>query len=157
MENLEKCLKKMAQYPEIFYLSRQINKKITNYFDTKFDLKIIPADFLMFISFLDGIKTNHFSVFSIYKENKPFEVLTFEKESTEDATLDYLDKLNIYLGVDLFFFAGDDKGGRYAFKKNVRDNQIYYIPNDKPAKIVTYSNFTSLLKDKIDLEIANYI
>ena len=157
MENLEKCLKKMAKYPKIFYLTRQINKNITNYFNIKFNLKIIPADFLMFISFLDGIKTKSFNVFSIYKENKPFEVLTFEEYSTEDATLDFLDEINMYLGTDLFFFASDENGGRYAFKKNMHDNQIYYIPNEKFAKIVSYSSFTAVLEEKVDFEIKNYI
>ena len=157
MENLEKCLKKMAKYPNLFYLTRQINKNIKNYFDVRFDLKILPADFLMFISFLDGIKTDKFNIFSIYKENKPFDVLTFEENSTEDAVLDYLDELNIYLGSELFFFAGDESGGRYAFKKNIHDNQIYYIPNEKPAKIISYDNFTTLLENKVDFAINNYI
>ena len=145
----------MEKFTKTFYLSRQINKNLINYFDTRFNLKIIPADFLMFISFLDGIKTSEFNVFSIYKENKPFEVLTFEEHSTEDATLDFLDEVNLYLGADLFFFGGDDTGGRYAFKKNVRDNQVYHIPNTKPSKIKTYDNFTALLTEKIQSEINN--
>ena len=49
----------------------------------------------------------------------------------------------------LFFFASDNSGGKFAFKTDVEDNQVYYLPNFPLDQIIVYDSFINLVKQKI--------
>lgn len=153
MEKIEKCIREMTNYPNIFYLTRQVNNNIIHYFDSKFNLKKLPMDFLLFISIFDGLKTDYFNIFSIYTKytkNESSKSLTFYEQSTEEVTLDYLEKLNIYLGTDLFFFADDGKDGKYALKKMQKTTKYFIFRLKINQKSLHMKIFQLYLKIELD-------
>lgn len=155
--NLEQCIQRMIKFPDIFKLCKQDNADVYSYFKQNFDCTNIPEDFLLFISIFDGLKLNDFNIFSISSENKPFVVQTFQEFSKESDIEVYQEKIEVNSNNKLFFFATDNKGGRYAFKKQKDYTKVCYIPTESPRKIVIYENFTDLLSEKIELAIKNSI
>lgn len=155
--DLEQSIQTMFKFPDIFILCKQNNTDIYSYFRNNFGCENLPEDFLIFMSIFDGLKLNDLNIFSINSKNKPFVVQTFQ-EFSKDTDIDaYQEKIEIKSKNGLFFFATDNKGGRYAFKKQENYQKVCYIPTDSPRKVVVYETFTDLLSEKIELAIKNCI
>ena len=155
--NLEQCIQRMLKFPDIFKLCKQNNSEVSTYFRKNFDCKYLPENFLLFISIFDGLKLDDFNIFSIESKDKPFVVQTFADFSKDKDIEDYQNKLDMKSNTPLFFFATDNKGGRYAFKKQERYQKIYYMPSESPRKVVIYQDFADLLSEKIELAIKNVL
>ena len=155
--NLEECIQRMMKFPDIFRLCKQNNTDVYSYFKQNFACINLPEDFSFFMSMFDGLKLDDFNIFSIDSKDKPFVVQTFQQFSNDNDIEDFQEKLEIKSKSVLFFFATDNKGGRYAFKKQKDYPKICYIPIESPRKIIIYENFTDLLSEKIELAIKNNI
>lgn len=154
---LDNCFKKMQEFPDIFTLIPQQIENVRDYFKLNFNCHNIPEDFVMFMSIIDGLKLDTFNVFSITENNKPFSVLTFKDNSNDETTANFMENLEVATSSELFIFATDGKGGRYTFKKNKDDNQIYYIPTNRDIKVIIYESFSQVLEEAIESELEKYV
>lgn len=154
---LENCFKRMKEVPDIFTLIPQQVQNVREYFKSNFNCTYIPEDFVMFMSIIDGLKLDTINIFSIIENDKPHSVLTFEKNSNDEITANFMDRLDVSISSHLFIFATDSKGGKYTFKKDKEDNQIYYIPTNRDINVIIFENFTQVLEESIEKELNKYV
>lgn len=155
VEKLNLVLSRLKDFPDLFKLNLQNNKDIVQYFGN-YKCSHLPADFMSFMSILDGLNTEIFTIFSI-EDNDNQIVMKFEDYSTEEKINNYLNSCNIRTNSKLFFFAADNVGGRYGFKKTIQDNIVYYINPSSPNMVVMHNSFLDLVNDKINEYISKKI
>ena len=155
IEKLNLIISKLKDFPDLFKLRLQNNTNIPQYFGN-FKCSYLPADFMSFMSILDGLNTEIFTVFSIEDDNNQI-VMKFEDYSTEEKINNYLNSFNLRTNAKLFFFAADNVGGRYAFKTDIQDNTVYYINTSSPDMVLMHNSFLDLVNDKINEYISKKI
>lgn len=155
IEKFELITPKLKDFPDLFNLREQKNKDVVQYFE-RFKCRYLPTDFISFMSILDGLNTEIFTIFSIGDSENQID-MKYEDYSTEEKIADYLNALNLRTTAKLFFFAADNIGGRYAFKTNIQDDSVYYINASSSNMVVVYDSFLDLVNDKINEYISKKI
>lgn len=154
VEKLNNIVLRIRDFPDFFKVCVQNNNDVAGYFLSQFNCKGLPDEFISFMTVLDGLHTELFTVFSISDEGSSVS-LKFDEYSNKQATNNYLK--NISTKLNLFFFACDNSGGRYAFNADGKDDKVYYINSNKPDVVVIHNSFFALLNDKINLYISKKI
>lgn len=145
-----KEIKNLIKNNKKIIFNKQKNKNIEKYFQENFQTLFLPQDFLLFVEEFDGAKILDFDIFSIQQDQKSYFAMTYENYSTPDYIEKYCSAHTAKpKDSKLFFFASDNFGGKYAFKTNVEDNQVYYLPNFPLDQIIVYDSFLNLVKQKI--------
>ena len=147
-ERLDLIISKLKEYPDLFKLRFQNDSNILQHF-TDYKCSYLPVDFIRFMSVLDGLNTEIFTIFSVEDDDNQI-VMTFKDYSTEEKTTSYLNSFNGTTNARLFFFAADNVGGRYAFKTDIQDNKVYYINTSSPNMVLIHDSFLDLVEDKIN-------
>jgi len=142
---IDKILSKSELFDEVL----QTHEDVKEFFENEMKCKNLPNGFVPFMQVFDGITFPGFSVFAI--GDKDTIQMTYQKYSSEEAVEDFCSDYKMRsTNSKLFFFATDNRGGRYAFKKDVADEKIYYFTRDNLDSVITYSSFENLLEEKVD-------
>ena len=145
-----KEIKNLIKNNKKIIINKQKNKNIQKYFQENFQTLFLPQDFLLFLEEFDGAKIFDFDVFSIAEDQKFYFAMTYEKYSNPEYIKNYCAAHTAKpKGSKLFFFASDSSGGKFAFKTDVEDNLVYYLPNFPLDQIIIYDSFINLVKQKI--------
>ena len=108
----------------------------------------LPSGFAEFMQVFDGVVFEGFSVFAI--DGSETAQMTYDKYSNEKAVEKYMSDYKMHsTNSKIFFFATDNRGGRYAFKKDIADERIYYFERDNFDGLFVYPCFEDLLEQKI--------
>ena len=145
---LDEIISKLKKYPNLFRLREQENKNVSQYFST-FNQKYLPNDFIEYMNIFDGLSTEIFTIFSINDSDEEI-ILTFNEYSSKDITKNYLKYVNFKDNSNIFFFACDNKLGRYYFRTDEQDSAVYYMNFNTPSMFEKYDSFLDLLNIKID-------
>ena len=148
IEKLENVFIKLNEFPDLFKMNVQTNKEVRNYFATNFDCMNLPEDFVKFMEMYDGLHCEIFTIFSMWSYLEQF-TMNYKDYANEETIQDYVRQLKINGNYRLMFFAADNMGGRYAFKKDVPDQKVYYFNAQQPEVVVMYESFVDLLYDKV--------
>lgn len=148
IEKTARAVNRMKQFPDLFRLRVQRNRNSKQYFEN-FNCLYLPEDFLDFMSVLDGLSTEIFTVFSIGDCDGQI-IKKFDEYSNPVEVKRYLESCNLKMNPKLFFFASDNVGGRYAFKTDIKEDAVYYLNAINPDAQLTYNSFLDLLNDKIE-------
>ncbi len=154
-EKVNLIISKLRDFSDLFKLRLQNNSNILQQFKN-YKCSYLPVDFINFMSVLDGLNTEIFTIFSIEDDNNQL-VMNFKDYSTEEKINNYLNSFNGKTNARLFFFAADNVGGRYAFKTDVQDDKVYYINISSPNMALIHNSFLDLLNDKINEYISKKI
>ena len=145
----QKIIDTILSRSDLFATATQTRENVREYFEQEMKCSHLPKGFVEFMQVFDGITFEGLSVFAIDDKDKI--QMTYEKYSSEMAVdkfmSDYKMKSN---NSKLFFFATDNRGGRYAFKKDIADERIYYFERFNLDTVFVYSSFEDLLEKKIE-------
>ncbi len=155
--NLENCIKRMKEFPDIFTIIPQHAQNVRKYFKSNFNCLHVPEDFVAYMTLIDGLKLDGFSIFSILEDDKPYSVSTFDKYSNDEMTSNFMNRLDVSSKSQLFIFATDSTGGKYTFKKDKDDNHVYYIPTNRDISVIIFDSFSQVLGEAIEKELDKYV
>lgn len=150
----QKIIDKILSKSDRFELAMQQREDVKEYFSKEMKCNFLPKGFVEFMQVFDGITVEGFSIFAIDDKDKV--QMTYEKYSTEKAVDKFMEDYKMKsTNSKLFFFATDNRGGRYAFKKDIADDRIYYFEKYNPDGLIAYSNFEDLLEQKIENHLSS--
>lgn len=145
----QKIIDKILSKSDLFEIAMQQREDVKVYFEKEMNCKFLPKGFAEFMQVFDGITIQGFSIFAIDDKDKI--QMTYEKYSNENAVQRFMSDYKMHsTNSKLFFFATDNCGGRYAFKKDIQDERIYYFENDNLDGLIVYPTFEDLLEQKIE-------
>lgn len=151
-DNIQALVDRMLLNPDLFDLKQQTHTNIEEYFKTNFNCTTLPEDFLSFMKILDGVVFHGLSIFAIGDNQTP--EMTYDKYSTDEETEQYCAHFQMKPKDSTFFFFGsDNRGGRYAFKKNSDSQHICYLSPQNLSIITIFSSFADFLSMHIETHI----
>ena len=147
---------KFHNYPNLFKAYSQIRENIEDYFKIKFSCKYFPYGFLEFINVYDGAELGEIKFYSITSDGKDKSPLLFKDYTNDEAVAEFTK--NFAMGSNdsrILFFAQDDRGGRYFFKKDIQDDRVFYQNSNNTDAVMIWDGFYDLLLDIINNIISN--
>ena len=147
-KKFQKLIDKILEQTNLFEVVAQKRENVREYFEEEMQCQHLPQGFAEFMQVFDGITMDGFSVFAI--DGRDTIQMTYEKYASDEAVEKFMADYKMRsTNSKLFFFATDNRGGRYAFKKDISDEKIFYFEKANPDGVFFYPSFEALLEQKL--------